>query len=82
MADQTTRNRLEGVYNASPGGVIKNCETCAHQVKGSFYSECSLTGYTCKTQRQFPAPPCDVNLSGWAPKPPTLWQRILNTFLK
>lgn len=51
---------------------IKNCRTCAHRAGGvmSGLGYCELTGFHCESQRRYPEPPCDENLSGWTPRPP------------
>jgi hypothetical protein len=57
--------------------VIKNCRTCGHRRGSVEFGQCDLTGYYCQTQRRYPGPPCDINLSGWVPREPTLWERIM-----
>lgn len=58
---------------------VKNCRTCAHVVRASNprHDCCLLCGHYCITQRKYPSSPCDENLSGWTPRPPSLLQRIL-----
>lgn len=60
---------------------IRDCSTCGHQnMRGSSgapgLAYCELTGSFCGVQRRYPSPPCDINLSGWTPKPPSLWDRF------
>jgi len=57
--------------------VIKNCSTCGHQSGSGEFSRCVLTGWACKVQRRYPTPPCDMSLSGWVAREPSLWERIL-----
>lgn len=56
-------------HNSKP--MVRNCLNCAHRTKNSWGSDhCVLCGWICSVQRSYPAPPCDVNLSGWQPRPP------------
>ena len=69
------------LQNQGEGGEVKDiplksCLTCAHR---SFGHHCELTGWPCCVQRQWPSPPCDINLSGWVQRPK---RRGLLTWLK
>lgn len=56
---------------------VRNCNNCAHRDE----SICWLTGYHWSTQRQYPEEPCDINMSGWKPRPPkkSLRRRLYDT---
>jgi len=66
---------------------IRHCDNCAYQSNGSLTKSgaCLRSGLYCVTARRFPSEACDLDFSGWAPRPippprPGLITRILNEF--
>lgn len=58
---------------------MKNCKNCANATGGMTFGKCYKSGYYIETQRKFPSIACDLNFSGWQPRP-SLFTRIKNFF--
>lgn len=57
---------------------VRNCNNCAHSEKSFYGLRCVRGGYLCETMRALPDGNCDINMSGWQPKPR---RRSLRQFL-
>lgn len=54
-------------------GPLRSCRMCAYRERGLFGDECTRSGFLCRIERRFvtlPGAQCDINFSGWAPRPP------------
>jgi len=56
---------------------LKNCTTCGHRKDGM----CQLSGLTHNVERVLNST-CDVGFSGWVPRPPSLFRRLIEAIIK
>ncbi len=67
---------------------VKTCETCVFQESDFMLGKrCGRSGHFCSIERMYAAHPgnqCDVNFSGWRPKPPrrSLRRWLFDLFLR